>query len=77
MAFAEKILQTLCPEIPKLPPPTRGMKMKRKRRRAILPLRGERRKRGLPWKISLSDDSESNAEAIPEWRPRPKPLAES
>nr|XP_040249457.1 nucleolin-like [Aegilops tauschii subsp. strangulata] len=28
-------------------------------------------------KLSLPDGSDSDAEAIPEWRPRPKPLAES
>ena len=37
-------------------------------------LEAEASKKG---KISLSDDSESDAEAIPEWRPRLKPLAES
>lgn len=51
------------------------------------PLKGGKRKMTASWdleaeaskkgKISLSDDSESDTEAIPEWHPRPKPLAES
>ena len=46
----------------------------KKKRGASMDLEAEASKKG---KISLSDDSESDAEAIPEWHPRPKPLAES
>ena len=51
------------------------------------PLKGGKKKRGASvdleaeasnkGKISLTDDSDTDAEAIPEWRPRSKPLAES
>ena len=46
----------------------------RKKRAASMHLEAKASKKG---KISLSDDSESDTEAIPEWHPRPKPLAES
>ena len=84
MAFTAKVLRTYHPKTPKLSPPM--MKMRRKRRRTILPLRGERRKGGLPHleaeaskkvKLSTSDESEPDVEAVPEWNPRPKPSAES
>ena len=83
MAFAGKVLQSYHPKILKLSPPT--MKTRRKRGRTILPLRGERRKRGASMdleaeaskmgKLSLPDDSESDVEAVPEWNPRSKPAA--
>ena len=51
------------------------------------PLKGGKKKRGASadleaeasrkGKLSLSDDLESDVEAIHEWNPRPKPLAES
>lgn len=51
------------------------------------PLKGGKKKRGdstdleaeasKKGKLSLSDDSESDAEAVPELNPRPKPSAES
>ena len=46
----------------------------RKKRAASVDPEAEAPKRGT---ISLPDGLDSNAEAIPEWRPRPKPLAES
>ena len=46
----------------------------KKKRGASADLEAEASKKG---KISLSDDSESDVEAIPECRSRPKPLAES
>ena len=46
----------------------------KKKRTASADLVAEVSKRG---KISLSDGSESDAKAIPEWRPRTKPLADS
>ena len=64
--------------IPKLSPPTREMKTKRRRRKkkmaTFVDPEAEASKRG---KISLSDGSDSDAEAIPKRRPRTKPLAES
>ena len=45
----------------------------KKKRGASVDLEAEASKKG---KISLSDDSESDAKAVPEWHPRPKPLAE-
>jgi hypothetical protein len=50
-------------------PPPKG-----KKRAASVDPEAEASKRG---KISLSDDSDSNAEAIPQLRPRVKPLSES
>ena len=51
------------------------------------PLKGGQKKRGTSadleaeaskkGRISLTDDSESDADDIPQWRPRPKPLAGS
>lgn len=62
VASAIKVLRTLRLEIPKLPPPTREMN---RRKRAILPLRGEKKRAASmdieveaskKGKISLSDD---------------------
>ena len=47
---------------------------KKKKRVASADLEAEASKRG---KISLSDGSDSDAKAIPQWRLRAKPLAES
>ena len=46
----------------------------KKKRGASADLEAEASKKG---KLSLSDGSESDTEAVPEWHPRPKPLAES
>ena len=46
----------------------------KKKRGASADLEAEASKKG---KITLSDDSESDTEAVPEWHPRPKPLAKS
>ena len=43
----------------------------KKKRAASVDLEAEASKKG---KLSLSDDSESDAGATPEWHPRPKPL---
>ena len=50
------------------------LREKKKKRAASADLWAEASKRG---KISLSDDSDSNVEVIPQRRPREKPLAES
>ena len=65
----------------------REMKMKRRRKRAILPPKGRRKKRAASkdpevdaskrGKIYILDDSDPDAEVIPERRPRSKPLAAS
>lgn len=46
----------------------------KKKRGASADLEAEASKKG---KLFLSDDSESDVEAVPEWHPRPKPSAES
>ena len=46
----------------------------KKKRGPSVDLEAEASKKG---KLSLSDDSESDVEAVPEWHPMPKPSAES
>ena len=50
------------------------LKGRKKKRAASVDLEAEASKRG---KISLLDGSDSDAEAIPEWCPRSRPLAAS
>ena len=73
----------VCPRTPEPSPPL--TKRKRRRKRVIPHLRGDKKKKRAAFadlevgvskkgRTSLTDDSQSDAD---EWRPRPKPLAES